>query len=158
MRILVGHGLGDECLPTCAGLSSSSALVVAAALATARCTQLQIDPFTLAELCAKCERLIGTQGGGMDQAACLLASESPIFIEFTKPKLTVVPVAVPPGGSFVIVDSGVRLHKAASPLFNQRVSECRQAVKVSLLTATFPALEETTACPTMCGYRGSPTV
>ncbi|VDL90369.1 unnamed protein product [Schistocephalus solidus] len=149
MRVLVGHGSGDECLPMCAGLSSSSALVVAAALATARCTQLQIDPqnllhkilqllcvfflskFTLAELCARCERLIGTQGGGMDQAACLLANESPIFIEFTKPKSTVVPVAIPPSGCFVIVDSGVRLHKAASPLFNQRVSECRIAVQVS---------------------------
>lgn len=130
MRVLVGHGSGDECLPMCAGLSSSSALVVAAALATARCTQLQIDPFTLAELCARCERLIGTQGGGMDQAACLLANESPIFIEFTKPKITVVPVAIPPSGCFVIVDSGVRLHKAASPLFNQRVSECRIAVQI----------------------------
>ncbi|KAL7057642.1 hypothetical protein AAHC03_016741 [Spirometra sp. Aus1] len=130
MCMMVGRGSGDECLPMCAGLSSSSALVVAAALATARCAQLQIDPFTLAELCARCERLIGTQGGGMDQAACLLANQSPVFIEFTKPKLTVVPVAIPPGGCFVIVDSGVRLHKAASPLFNQRVSECRSAVQI----------------------------
>uniref|UniRef100_A0A915IT75 Uncharacterized protein n=1 Tax=Romanomermis culicivorax TaxID=13658 RepID=A0A915IT75_ROMCU len=31
------------------------------------------DPASIADHCADCERYIGTQGGGMDQAVCLMA-------------------------------------------------------------------------------------
>lgn len=35
----------------------------------------------LATICAECEQLIGTQGGGMDQAIAFLASKSKFNVE-----------------------------------------------------------------------------
>ncbi|KAF8366265.1 tag-96 [Pristionchus pacificus] len=69
--------LMDSSIPSSAGLSSSSSLVCAAALAsltvhTHGFPWKIIDKVRLAELCMKAEHRIGTVGGGMDQAAeCL---------------------------------------------------------------------------------------
>ncbi|KAF2888361.1 hypothetical protein ILUMI_17812, partial [Ignelater luminosus] len=62
-------------IPQSAGLSSSSALVSAAALATAHVHKFSMSKEKIANLCAECERYIGTQGGGMDQAIAFLATE-----------------------------------------------------------------------------------
>ncbi|CUT99471.1 N acetylgalactosamine kinase [Echinococcus multilocularis] len=128
--LLVGNGNDPAYLPMNAGLSSSSALVVASAMAVMRATHTYVEPRVLADICANCERLIGTQGGGMDQAACLLSHSSPIMIEFTKPTLTITPVRIPKGGVFCVADSGARLNKAATPDYNSRVSQCKQAAKI----------------------------
>ena len=58
-------------LPPAAGLSSSSALVVAVAKALLDASALQADRLELADVLAKGERFVGTAGGGMDQAASL---------------------------------------------------------------------------------------
>ena len=53
-------------IPPASGLSSSSALVVAGAMTTLVMSQ-NLDRYSrsqLADLCAKSERFIGTQGGG----------------------------------------------------------------------------------------------
>ncbi|EUB57502.1 Galactokinase [Echinococcus granulosus] len=128
--LLVGNGNDPAYLPMNAGLSSSSALVVASAMAVMRATHTYVEPRVLADICANCERLIGTQGGGMDQAACLLSHSSPIMIEFTKPTLTITPVRIPKGGVFCVADSGARLNKATTPDYNSRVSQCKQAAKI----------------------------
>ncbi|KAL5103170.1 N-acetylgalactosamine kinase [Taenia crassiceps] len=130
--LLVGNGNDPAYLPMNAGLSSSSALVVASAMAVMRATHTYVEPWVLADICANCERLIGTQGGGMDQAACLLSDSSPIMIEFTKPTLTITPVRIPKGGVFCVADSGARLNKAATPDYNSRVSQCKRAAKILL--------------------------
>ena len=70
-----GKHIGVNCfvsgtIPPSAGLSSSSALVVAASLVTVWAHGLldQISRSEIANLCARSERFIGTHGGGMDQA------------------------------------------------------------------------------------------
>ncbi len=102
----------------------------------------------IAELCAGCERYIGTEGGGMDQAICLLGERNTVRdsgcllsriyatrsscqamkIDF-KP-LRTDPVKLPDGATFVIAHCCVEMNKAASSCFNERVVECRLAAQV----------------------------
>ncbi|KAF7233589.1 hypothetical protein EG68_06103 [Paragonimus skrjabini miyazakii] len=128
-----------------AGLSSSSALVVASAIAIMRASGLSIGRRELAGLCARCERYIGMQGGGMDQAASLLGSEnSAVLIEFTKPLVTVHPVPLPSDVVFVIAHSGVHARKAATSMYNERVSECRIATRLLIKQSPEPKLNAST--------------
>ena len=70
-----GKFLVDGSIPPSAGLSSSSALVCSAALAVVTVNRVQASKNMLADTCAKSERYIGTQGGGMDQAIAFHASK-----------------------------------------------------------------------------------
>lgn len=116
-------------IPPSAGLSSSSALVVSAALATVWANRVSITREQLASLCARSERFIGTQGGGMDQAIEILAEKgSAKLIEFEP--LRTFNVTLPPGATFVVANTLEEKNKAASNDFNTRVVECRLATKV----------------------------
>ena len=57
-------------VPAGGGMSSSSALVCAAALATLTAYQRPIDNKAVAEVAQRSERYVGTESGGMDQGAC----------------------------------------------------------------------------------------
>lgn len=88
--------VGD--IPAASGLSSSSALVSSAVLATSSVNnvcmnehisleltiyilfQYSLNKELLSTIAAHCERYIGTQGGGMDQAIAFLAQEGKYFI------------------------------------------------------------------------------
>ncbi|KAK4877577.1 hypothetical protein RN001_010083 [Aquatica leii] len=116
-------------IPQSAGLSSSSALVSAAALATSYVHSFTVSKEKLANLCAECERYIGTQGGGMDQAIAFLATEGCAkLIEFAP--LRSKDLFLPPGAVFVIAHSLTRMNKAATADFNCRVVECRLAAQI----------------------------
>ncbi|XP_057656355.1 N-acetylgalactosamine kinase isoform X1 [Diorhabda carinulata] len=116
-------------VPQSAGLSSSSALVSAAALATAHSHKLSISKEKMANLCADCERYIGTQGGGMDQAIAFLANEGCAkHIEFNPLRST--DVTLPGRATFVIAHSLISMNKAATADFNCRVIECRLAAQI----------------------------
>ena len=132
--------LVDADLPLAMGLSSSSALVVATALAlvvTAGmddlervCGNDQSVRLELADELARGERYVGTVGGGMDQTACLLGcSECAIRVDFDP--LAVTPVPVPPGWSFVVAHSGDKAEKsgAAQQVYNRRTEEARRAAQ-----------------------------
>jgi N-acetylgalactosamine kinase len=120
----------DGRVPPRAGLSSSSALVCAAALTTLRAYGSDMGQKELAALCAASERFIGTQGGGMDQAIAFLATKGTAQrIEFM-PALKGEKVVLPPGAVFVIANSLVQANKAASDGYNIRVAECRLATWV----------------------------
>lgn len=116
-------------VPQSAGLSSSSALVSSAVLATSFRNKLPICRTTLADLSAECEKYIGTQGGGMDQAIAFLASEGCAkLIQFNP--LRAKDVELPPGAVFVIAHSMAELNKASTGDFNCRVVECRLASQI----------------------------
>ncbi|OXA44186.1 N-acetylgalactosamine kinase isoform X2 [Folsomia candida] len=135
----------DGRVPPRAGLSSSSALVCAAALTTLVANKGDMTRSDLASLCAQSERHIGTQGGGMDQAIAFLATAGTAQrIEFL-PTLSGEKVTLPPSAVFVIANSLVEANKAASDGYNVRVAECRLATWVlakALGVADFLSLEK----------------
>ncbi|XP_034254983.1 N-acetylgalactosamine kinase [Thrips palmi] len=108
------------------GLSSSSALVCAAALATSHANQISLSKEELASLCAKSERYIGTEGGGMDQAIAFLAKPGCAKHISFKP-LRSADVKIPAGLAILVAHSFAELNKAAGDQFNHRVAECRLA-------------------------------
>lgn len=108
------------------GLSSSSALVCAAALATAHAHKKTFSKQELSSLCAQSERYIGTEGGGMDQAIAFLANKGCAKHISFKP-LRAEDVEIPSGLAILVAHSFAELNKAASDQFNQRVAECRLA-------------------------------
>ncbi|XP_029430384.1 N-acetylgalactosamine kinase isoform X2 [Rhinatrema bivittatum] len=126
------HGMNcliDGTIPPSAGLSSSSALVCCAGLVALNVNGLTLSKVELAELCAKSERYIGTEGGGMDQSISFLAEEGTAkLIEFSPLRAT--DVKLPTGAVFVIANSCVEMNKAATSHFNIRVMECRLATKL----------------------------
>lgn len=119
----------DGIVPKSAGLSSSSALVCCAGLSTMHANGLSMSKTELADICMRCERYIGTQGGGMDQAISFLAKAGMAqHIEFNP--IRAHDVSLPGGVAFVIANSCVELQKASTSHFNIRVVECRLATQV----------------------------
>src|SRR5213593_1606563 len=118
----------DGRVPAAAGLSSSSALLVACGLAHLGLAGAELPRPELAELFARAERYVGTLGGGMDQATTLLARAGhALRIDFFP--LRARPVPVPPAAGFVVAHSleGAEKSGAARGFYNQRVVECRLA-------------------------------
>uniref|UniRef100_A0A8C5EQ27 Galactokinase 2 n=1 Tax=Gouania willdenowi TaxID=441366 RepID=A0A8C5EQ27_GOUWI len=119
----------DGTIPPSSGLSSSSALVCCAGLVTLEANQKYMTKVAIAEICAKCELYIGTEGGGMDQSICFLAEAGTAkLIEFQP--LRALDVKLPNGAVFVISNCCLEMNKAASSYFNIRVVECRIATKM----------------------------
>ena len=160
-------------VPIASGLSSSSALVVASALALLRANGMEVgggtgaerafpplrgpdherargrrgslDRLELAALMARAERFVGLEGGGMDQAACLhgVAGHA-LRIDFDP--LRVTPVAVPEGWRWVVASSLTRAEKSAGAreAYNERARQCREGLREVL---------EADSAPSGPGYR-----
>lgn len=155
-RGIEGAVSGD--VPIASGLSSSSALVVASALALLKANGIEVgggpediapsprkdheraarrrtslSRLELAALTARAERFVGLEGGGMDQAACLhgVAGHA-LRIEFGP--LRVTPVPVPDGWRWVVASSLVRAEKSAGArdMYNERARQCREALAASV--------------------------
>ena len=120
----------DGNIPPSAGLSSSSALVCCAALATVIANNLPSpSKKQLAEICAKCERYIGTEGGGMDQSISFMAEPGVAkMIEFNPIRCS--DVKLPSSAAIVVSNTLVEANKAAFANYNERVVECRIAAQV----------------------------
>jgi galactokinase len=104
-----------------AGLSSSSALVVATGLALAEVGGVRIAREDLASQMAEAERYTGTRGGGMDQATCLLAREGhALHLRFAP--LRARPIPVPAHARLIVAHSLERAEKsgAAQEAYNTR--------------------------------------
>lgn len=122
----------DGRVPVGSGLSSSSAMLCCAALASARHNSIQLPMLRMATVCARSERLLGLESGGMDQAISMLAQRGcALHIVFDPLAVrTVVPMA--PAMSVVCVDTCVKSIKTATAAtgYNMRVVECRFAALV----------------------------
>ncbi|UCF21015.1 MAG: galactokinase [Gemmatimonadota bacterium] len=117
-------------IPVAAGLSSSSALVVASDLAVLHTNDVWFGKMELAELLAEAEHYVGTRGGGMDQAICLAARRhSASRIYFGPLRLTAHPI--PPEWHFIVAFSLVPAEKSGSlrEIYNARTRECRDAFR-----------------------------
>ena len=130
-------------VPVAEGLSSSSALVVAAALALLRASDTDVETLELAALLARAERYVGVRGGGMDQAASLCgASGHALRIDFRP--LRVTPVPVPDGWRWIVASSLARAEKAggAREAYNERRAQCTEAL-TRLGLSSYPEVVET---------------
>ncbi|KPK83192.1 MAG: hypothetical protein AMS25_00930 [Gemmatimonas sp. SM23_52] len=135
-------------IPVAAGLSSSSALVVASALAVLHTNDIEIEKLELAELLAEAEHYVGTRGGGMDQAVCLAARRgSASRIDFNPLRLTAHPI--PPDWAFIVAFSLVRAEKSrtARKMYNLRTRECREALEQ--MTAALGLADRIDSYPTL---------
>jgi len=129
-----GRGLdklrGMSCLvegdiPPAAGLSSSTALVVASGLAFSAVNRLGLGRNSLAERMAEAEHYVGTQGGGMDQAVCLLARPGEVLkIDFFPLRARRLPF--PEDHVVLAAHSTISARKTAEQRmhYNRRVLEC----------------------------------
>jgi N-acetylgalactosamine kinase len=117
----------DGNIPSGSGLSSSSAMVVASALAILSLWGMKLPMEDIAQSCIDAERLIGTMGGGMDQTiSCLAIPGKALLI---KPGEQVKQVTLPDNVVLVLADSMIRSEKGAGSklAFNTRVVECKLA-------------------------------
>ena len=118
-------------IPSSAGLSSSSALVVASALTALAVNDAEMDRLELAEAMSHAERYVGTQGGGMDQAICLFGkSGNAVKIEFYPLRTTYVPF--PDLCRIVVAHSMITASKTENALlkYNRGPIECRIATSI----------------------------
>ena len=129
-------------VPRGSGLSSSTALTVAAALALVVRNGLEVERADLAHLCSEAEWYVGTRGGMMDQFAALLSQAGSCLFLDCRPQAdgtyNLEHVPIPHGIQVVLLTSGVH-HENVRGEFNQRVAECK--VGVRLLQARYPFVQ-----------------
>jgi N-acetylgalactosamine kinase len=111
-------------IPIAAGLSSSSALVVASAEATVAVNDLKVLPAQFVDLCGEGEWFVGTRGGSADHAAMKFGQKGKVakvtFFEFGVEKM----VDFPGDYRLVVCNSGIQARKASSSrdVFNHRIA------------------------------------
>lgn len=100
-------------LPAAAGLSSSSALIVALTLALLRANAWTASFEDLMEILPEGEQFVGTRGGGMDHAAVLASRAGYASLVSFQP-IAVRHVAIPGDWAFLVTNSGVRAEKSGA--------------------------------------------
>ncbi|KAG0496535.1 hypothetical protein HPP92_001226 [Vanilla planifolia] len=121
----------DGTVPTGSGLSSSAAFVCSATIAIMATFHVNLPKKEVAQFTCECERHIGTQSGGMDQAISIMAKSGYAeLIDFNPIRAS--DVQLPAGGTFIIAHSLAESQKAvtAATNYNNRVVECRLAAIV----------------------------
>jgi N-acetylgalactosamine kinase len=110
-------------IPPAVGLSSSSAVVVAAAEAVVRLNGLPITRDDLVTHCGLAERYVGTHGGCSDHAA-IVFGRSDAITHITAFPLTVDGGTLPEGYRLILANSLVAAEKrqAARNIFNSRIA------------------------------------
>ncbi len=117
-------------IPMAAGLSSSSALVVAMGEALVLSNGLDVTPNDLVYLCGEGEWFVGTRGGSADHAAVKLSQFGQVVTVGFFPFAIRGYVPFPDGYSLIIANSRIQARKAAGAreAFNERVASYELAV------------------------------
>jgi len=131
----------ESTLPLGAGLSSSAALEVSAALAFIAAAGFELPPMEIARLCQQAEiETVGLGCGIMDQFISLHGRAGQAMLLDCR-SLAFEAVAIPEDIALVIADTGVK-HALASSEYNTRRAECAEAAQYlgvqSLRDATDP--------------------
>jgi len=119
----------DSHVPPAAGVSSSSAFTVCAAVVTMHVNNMHqtIPKGDLSKMCVAAERMAGTACGGMDQTISIFAELNKAkLIEFN-PELKAIDVEIPQSVTLVIANSLTPSPKllTVGTRYNKRVVECR---------------------------------
>jgi galactokinase len=100
-------------LPPAAGLSSSSALLVAFTLALLRANGVEATFEELMEVLPEGEYFVGTRGGGMDHAAVLACrAGNALLIRFAP--VSAEPIPIPPDWAFLVAHSLTTAEKSGA--------------------------------------------
>jgi galactokinase len=128
-------------VPRGAGLSSSSALTVVAAVALAYLNDLPSTGMGFALDCSEAEWYVGTRGGIMDHCIALLGQRDHAMYLDCRPaadgRYRTEHVPLPVDYRLLVVNSGVR-HENARGEYNHRVAACRAGV--ALLRKAYPSI------------------
>ena len=129
-----GHRLGGLDLayagdvPIGAGLSSSAAVEVVAAIAARDLFGLDLTDLELARICQQAEHeFAGTQCGLMDQIISVAGQEGHALLIDCR-HLTWQPVPLPPGIAVVVCDTGKRRGLVDSA-YNERRAQCEETAR-----------------------------
>lgn len=128
----INHGFNlylDATLPSGSGLSSSAALEMLIGTILKEEFLLEVDPITIAKLGQKTENeFIGLNSGIMDQFACIMGKkDAAIFLDCNSMKYEYLPLEL--GNYEIVIMSTNKKHTLASSAYNDRVSECQNALK-----------------------------
>ncbi len=115
-------------LPSAAGLSSSSALLIGFTIALLRANGVEPSISELMDVLPEGEQFVGTRGGGMDHAAVLAGRPGcALHINFSPLELT--PVPIPAAWRFLVAHSLTRAEKSGA------VREKYNALRVAGISA-----------------------
>ncbi|MCS7220885.1 MAG: galactokinase [Anaerolineae bacterium] len=125
-------GQAPHGVPRGAGVSSSTALTVALAIALAYINGLEVPLDQFAQLCSEAEWYVGTRGGVLDQFATLLGRQGHALFLDCQPRVSpngirtfcTEPVPLLDGYALILADSRVR-HRHTTGGYNVRVAEGR---------------------------------
>ena len=130
-------------VPLAAGLSSSSALLIATAVALREIHAIPMEPKQFARFCGEAEWYVGTRGGFMDHFTSILSQNGhALFLDCRPVKIAgqetfiTENIPLPNGYDVAICNTNVTKEKSASSEYNTRVLETK--IGVELLKPHFP--------------------
>jgi galactokinase len=126
-------------VPLGAGLSSSAALEIAAAVAFEHAYEFKLAPVAMVDICRDVEHhWVGVRCGIMDQMACRLGEPGQaLLIDCQSKAFRKVPLNLTNHG-IVLIDTGVR-HESRNSAYNYRRRECEEGV--ALIRQHHPSIE-----------------
>ena len=140
---LVVDGHSPYGVPLAAGLSSSSALLVATAVTMKELHRIRMEPKQFARFCGEAEWYVGTRGGFMDHFTSILNQQGHALFLDCRPvenngveTFRTEHIPLLPDYQVAVCNTNVKKEKSASSEYNTRVLETK--IGLELLRPHFP--------------------